>query len=580
MAHRGSSKSNNLYSQYRDEVYEEGEEPDLSLFQLGMGESPSYADSYAEEVSIEHHVDLTSFKDEASLNTDAEKMTKKSHKTRASSRRTRSSSTASVGFCGRVCNFMKRNKFTITFLVLVLIGVAVAVSMAIGKTVEIVEQNANSNPRSPYYVEQSTVDARVLGDLKAWLQELYYQHDLDSSVLEDAAGENAPRFAMFWMASDPPTHIYIDEYQKKTRFVLATLYYATNMVASPYAPEPRHWRSARGWLTRISTCEWVGVRCDENGRITRISLERNRMSGALPFELSMIGDTLNTLDLTSNLIYMAGDAFNIFEKLPNLEHLYLDDNFLVYDKGLPPQMGTLTKLQRLRLSYNLLEGQLEGEYPILENMQQLTHLELESNFFNGTFPQNIANMDQLVYIYMRRNNFNFNLDWLSGGRLTNLCKYPRNLGCLPFAMAILNDFSLTHPLVALCVCTTVSLWLEGEGLSGTIPNDIGSLTRLASLSLTDSRLTGTIPSSMGQLTGLRRLWLYGNQFHGEIPQSMNNLPLLELAEFHNNSLWGPMPTNICTAVAINAYEHASLTADCLDVNAVRCDNTTCCTECM
>jgi Leucine-rich repeat (LRR) protein len=122
--------------------------------------------------------------------------------------------------------------------------------------------------------------------------------------------------------------------------------------------------------------------------------------------------------------------------------------------------------------------------------------------------------------------------------------------------------------------------LEGEGLSGTIPNDIGALTRLASLSLTDSSLTGTIPSSLGQLTGLRRLWLYGNKFHGEIPESMNNLPLLELAEFHNNSLWGPMPSNICSAVASNAYEHASLTADCLDVNAVRCDNTTCCTECI
>jgi hypothetical protein len=69
-----------------------------------------------------------------------------------------------------------------------------------------------------------------------------------------------------------------------------------------------------------------------------------------------------------------------------------------------------------------LGGQLEGQYPILDGMTQLTHLELESNFFNGTFPQNIGNMEQLVYIYMRRNNMKFNLDWLSGGKLTNLCK--------------------------------------------------------------------------------------------------------------------------------------------------------------
>ena len=70
MAHRGGL-SNNLYSQYRDEEIEFTEEiePDLSLFQIGMGDSPSYADSYAEEVSIERHIEVSSFKDEASLNT-------------------------------------------------------------------------------------------------------------------------------------------------------------------------------------------------------------------------------------------------------------------------------------------------------------------------------------------------------------------------------------------------------------------------------------------------------------------------------------------------------------------------------
>ncbi|KAG7340192.1 leucine rich repeat LRR-containing protein [Nitzschia inconspicua] len=545
-----------MYSQYRDEVYEEGEEPDLSLFHIGMGDSPdTYADSYAEEVSIErHHAEIASFRDEASsLHTDnnKESTTKKSRKTRSasSSRRTRSSSSAknsSVGCCGRTCDVMKRYKFTVTFLVLVLIGVAVAVYMAVGKTAQIVERNANSNPRTPTYVEPSDVDATVLKDLRQWLGELYSVHNLNVTALDDEIGQTAPRFAMLWMASDPKSHILIDEYQKKSRFALATLYYATNMVATEYAPQPRPWRSARGWLTRISTCDWLGVRCNEDGFIFRISLERNRMSGRLPMELSILGDTLNTLDLTSNTIQMSGDDFNVLETLPNLEHLYLDDNFLVYDNGLPPQMATLTQMKRLRLSYNLLAGQLEGQYPVLENMRQLTHLELESNFFNGTFPQNIATMDQLVYIYMRRNDMNFTLDWLSGGRLTNL----------------------------------FSLWLEGEGLSGTIPNDIGLLTRLASLSLTDSKLTGTIPTTLGQLTGLRRLWLYGNKLHGEIPQSFNNLASLELAEFHNNSLWGSMPTNVCKAVSSNAYEHASLTADCLDVNAVRCDNTTCCTKCM
>jgi hypothetical protein len=125
----------------------------------------------------------------------------------------------------------------------------------------------------------------------------------------------------------------------------------------------------------------------------------------------------------------------------------------------------------------------------------------------------------------------------------------------------------------------VSLWLEGAGLTGTIPNDIGLLTNLASLSVTDSRLTGTIPSSLGDLFGLRRLWLYGNQLIGEIPSSLNKLERLELAEFHNNSLSGSMPDGVCNAVKVNEYEHASLTADCVDPTVVQCSTTTCCTEC-
>ena len=93
MAHRGG-KNNNLYSAYRDDDVEivEEIEPDLSLFQIGMGDSPSYADSYAEEISIEqHHQEVASFKDEASMNTGTEQHqpSRKSRKSRKSSRSTK-----------------------------------------------------------------------------------------------------------------------------------------------------------------------------------------------------------------------------------------------------------------------------------------------------------------------------------------------------------------------------------------------------------------------------------------------------------------------------------------------------------
>jgi hypothetical protein len=119
---------------------------------------------------------------------------------------------------------------------------------------------------------------------------------------------------------------------------------------------------------------------------------------------------------------MEGDDFNLFESLVNLENLHMNDNFLVYDEGLPSQFGKMTNLKSIKLSYNILGGQLEGTYPILSGLNQLTHLELESNSFNGTLPEAISDMDQIVYIYMRQNVMNYNLDFIKGGKLSNLCR--------------------------------------------------------------------------------------------------------------------------------------------------------------
>merc|ERR1712157_534150 len=95
--------------------------------------------------------------------------------------------------------------------------------------------------------------------------------------------------------------------------------------------------------------------------------------------------------------------------------LLMDDNYLFHDKGLPPQFTALTNLEKLRLSYNVFEGELDSEAPVLGSMTKLTHLELESNYFSGTLPSAIGNMNELTYLYMRRNNMSFNLDFMKNG---------------------------------------------------------------------------------------------------------------------------------------------------------------------
>jgi hypothetical protein len=323
-----------------------------------------------------------------------------------------------------VVGLVRNNKWSLVILgviVIVLIGV---LSAAVGKD--------EARPASisiemepgvpPTTIEASTLDQDVLSVLKSSIESVYAHHSMNTSVLQEAAGLTPQRKAMFWMAKD--VNVNSEEHTEKLqRFVLSVLFYATNMVPNDYDHSPLAWRSADGWMTTAHSCDWMGIICNEDKVIVSIDLERNRLSGSLPLELEIIGTHLESLDFTSNTIAMSGGDFNLFRNLPALKTLLMDDNYLYHDQGLPQQFHHLTNMEKLRLSYNLFEGHLGGgESPVLGSMTKLTHLEMESNYLTGTIPSAIGNLDQLTYLYLRRNNMTFNLNFLKTGQLVNLCK--------------------------------------------------------------------------------------------------------------------------------------------------------------
>jgi Leucine-rich repeat (LRR) protein len=67
--------------------------------------------------------------------------------------------------------------------------------------------------------------------------------------------------------------------------------------------------------------------------------------------------------------------------------------------------------------------------------------------------------------------------------------------------------------------------LFDNSLTGSIPSEIGALTRLTALSLYSNSLTGFIPSEIGALTRLTALYLYSNSLTGSIPESLCNQEL-------------------------------------------------------
>jgi hypothetical protein len=123
---------------------------------------------------------------------------------------------------------------------------------------------------------------------------------------------------------------------------------------------------------------------------------------------------------------------------------------------------------------------------------------------------------------------------------------------------------------------TVAMWLDANTITGTLPTELGLLTELASLSITNGTLTGPIPTQLGSIASLRRLWLYGNDLTGKIPSQLANLANLEVLEVQRNFLTGSMPEPICAIVQGQGYEHKSLTADCAELT---CASPGCCTHC-
>ena len=89
-----------------------------------------------------------------------------------------------------------------------------------------------------------------------------------------------------------------------------------------------------------------------------------------------------------------------------------------------------------------------------------------------------------------------------------------------------------------------SLTLGRNRLSGTIPSELGQLSKLVNLYLYNNRLTGTIPKELGNLTNLMTLYISNNQLTGAIPKELGNLTEVRTLIFHNNQLWGSMPSEL------------------------------------
>ena len=92
--------------------------------------------------------------------------------------------------------------------------------------------------------------------------------------------------------------------------------------------------------------------------------------------------------------------------------------------------------------------------------------------------------------------------------------------------------------------SVISLYLQGNQISGAIPAELGQLGQLQHLDLSNNRLGGAIPAELGQLSQLQRLILYGNQIGGVIPTELGQLSQLIYLYLGGNQIGGAIPSEL------------------------------------
>lgn len=112
-----------------------------------------------------------------------------------------------------------------------------------------------------------------------------------------------------------------------------------------------------------------------------------------------------------------------------------------------------------------------------------------------------------------------------------------------------NVQGVIPPEVSLLVnLTSFSIRSSEEAyVIGGLPSELGNLTKLISVSLTDNSLSGEIPSSYGSWVDIETLDLSGNGLSGEFPTSFSSFASLQVLRLANNQLTGKIPSSLLAA---------------------------------
>uniref|UniRef100_J3N929 non-specific serine/threonine protein kinase n=1 Tax=Oryza brachyantha TaxID=4533 RepID=J3N929_ORYBR len=263
------------------------------------------------------------------------------------------------------------------------------------------------------------------------------------------------------------------------------------------------------WLTHLHHLEYLNLN----------SVNLSAVTDQLPLVVNTI-PSLKFLILWGCSLSSANQTLTHIN-LTKLEELHLSGN----NFGHPIASGWFWKLTSIEI-LDLAQTYLYGPFPdALGGMVSLRELYFDGNGNAATMTIDLKNLCQLRYLTLDGS--------LSSGTIAEFVqKLPR---CSPSPLKFLS--------------------LQGNNLTGMLPNDLSRLSNIGILDLNNNSISGAIPVGLQNLTWLDAFFVSSNQLTGQIPELPKRLRALDVSM---NFLSGNLPSNFSAPnleVLIMSYNH-------------------------